>query len=456
MKYYSGVSKLDELKAKRKTVIYVRESSKWQANEGYNIHVQEMRCKDYIKAVCDDVKDIENVEVYREKGYSAKTIKRPVLDELLNEIKNGKIKCVVVQKLDRLARRNLGMCELLTLFEEYDVRLIALRECIDTNSCFFKTAITLNTLIAEIEQDVISERTNEALEYAAEIGSYIKGGNPPFGTVKERIYREDGKHLNILKPHPLYWSVLLKIYDLSYHGKTCVTIATLINSMPIMVENDKHLSEDTVEKILTNKIYCGIQKHKDKEYKVNFDGCLSEDYWKQVQINRSIHLKRDTKIDYQYHGKVHCECGAICVVDVSKKKLADGSIKRYKYYVCPVCGKRVSEAVVHDNAESRIEKYFNMHMSEQFCVEQKKKLKKIESMNDMICDMYTNDKISLKELEKRLTKSQGLKERIEKNLGKKAKKYNELSVIERKEFIDENIKSIVLCANKNVRVNYVA
>ena len=54
---------IDELKAKRKTVIYVRESSKWQANEGYNIHVQEMRCKDYIKAVCDDVKDIENVEV---------------------------------------------------------------------------------------------------------------------------------------------------------------------------------------------------------------------------------------------------------------------------------------------------------------------------------------------------------------------------------------------------------
>ena len=111
------VKHIDELKAKRKTVIYVRESSKWQANEGYNIHVQEMRCKDYIKAVCDDVKDIENVEVYREKGYSAKTIKRPVLDQLLNEIKNGKVKCVVVQKLDRLARRNLGMCELLTLFE---------------------------------------------------------------------------------------------------------------------------------------------------------------------------------------------------------------------------------------------------------------------------------------------------------------------------------------------------
>ena len=116
----------------------------------------------------------------------------------------------------------------------------------------------------------------------------------------------------------------------------------------------------------------------------------------------------------------------------------------------------MSEAVVRDNAESRIEKYFNMHMSEQFHAEQKKKLKKIESMNDMICDMYANDKISLKELEKRLTKSQESKDRIERNLSKKTKKYDELSAIERKEFIDENIKSIVLCANKNVRVNYVA
>ena len=68
----------------------------------------------------------------------------------------------------------------------------------------------------------------------------------------------------------------------------------------------------------------------------------------------------------------------------------------------------------------------------------------------------TEKRLSFKELEKRLTKSQESKDRIERNLSKKTKKYDELSAIERKEFIDENIKSIVLCANKNVRVNYVA
>lgn len=454
MKATKKIISIEDLKEQRKTAIYVRESSKFQANEGYNIHLQEEKCKGCIEAMFDE--DINNTIVYREKGFSAKTIKRPVLDQLLRDIRHGKIKRVVVQKLDRLARRGVGMWDLLEIFNEYDVQLVALRENIISNEAVFKIALTLHIALAETEQDTISERTNEALLYAAKQGSYIKGGRAPFGTAREKVYRDDGSHIITLNPHPLYWEVLKKIYDLSYNGANCTEISCIVNSLSVMKENKKSLNEDTIEKILSNKIYCGIQKLKGEEYPVDFTGCLDYDYWKQVQINRSVHLNRDTKHAYKYHGKVHCECGTLCVVDISKKRLADGTIKYYRYYVCPNCGKRISEAVVYENVEPELKTYFEKNVSEKNRHKQQLRINKIESRNEMLYRLFMADKLPLNDYMKELEKSQAHKERIEKNIHRGIKRYDKLSEDERKEFINECIKSIKISSRNKIEITYNA
>lgn len=216
------------------------------------------------------------------------------------------------------------------------------------------------------------------------------------------------------------------------------------------------LNEDSIEKILSNKIYCGIQTLKGKEYEVDFNGCFTREYWEQVQINRRIHLSRDTKHDYKYHGKVHCECGTLCVIDVSKKKLADGTIKYYKYYVCPHCGKRISETVIYQTVESEIEEYFKEHVSEYHHTKQKLRLKKIESRNTMLYELFMDDKLPMDEYKKELIKAQEQKERIERNMERGIKKYDKLTEEERKAFIDENIKSIVVHNKKSIEVTYNA
>ena len=212
-----------------------------------------------------------------------------------------------------------------------------------------------------------------------------------------------------------------------------------------MKENNQSLSEDTIEKILRNKIYCGIQIFKEKEYKVCFESCLSEKYWKQVQVNRSIHFKRETKLDYLYHHKIHCECGTICVVDTAKKKLADGSYKHYKYYVCPKCGKRISETFIYENAEAELKKHYDYCVSDSYEETQKQRIKRIDSLNDTIYEMYIRDEIPLSELEKRLIHSQKTKERIEKNIARGVMDYDSLS------FSVENI----IIHKKHVEIHYL-
>ena len=80
---------IEDLKIERKVAIYVRESSKFQANEGYNIHLQEQVCKNYID-ISKEVENIDDVLIYREKGFSAKTIQRPVLNDLIRDVKDRK------------------------------------------------------------------------------------------------------------------------------------------------------------------------------------------------------------------------------------------------------------------------------------------------------------------------------------------------------------------------------
>ncbi len=86
----------------RRGVIYVRVSYADQV-EGTSLGSQERDCRRY----CAE-NDIEVVEVFVERGRSAKTKERPELYRLLNFCgkKRSKIDALVVHKLDRLARNS--------------------------------------------------------------------------------------------------------------------------------------------------------------------------------------------------------------------------------------------------------------------------------------------------------------------------------------------------------------
>lgn len=436
----------------RKVAIYVRESSKRQAEEGYNIHAQEQKCKEFIHCILDE--EIDKNMIYREKGYSAKTVDRPVINVLIDDIKKGKIKTLVVQKLDRLVRRNKGLYDLLELFMEFDVRLITLRENIDTATQVWKMVTMFNIMLAEIEQDTISERTNEAMLYGAEQGSYIKGGKAPFGTAKEKIYHEDGSHTIILHRHPWEWEVLQRIYDLAYAGKNCVEIKNIVSSLPIMKAHGKSYSEDQIGSILSNPIYKGYMPLKGKLYKIDFADCMAESYWEQVQINRAVHLRNNPLNEYLYHGKVFCGCGTLCVVDVSNKRLADGTLKKYKYYVCPHCKKRISEQTIKENTEHKLKHLFEVAKTETYKEQQIKKLDRLVTLKEQMFKLYADGKIDVQTYIREIEKSKETVYRINKRITRRKRSYDKLSVDERMEWLDGCIDGIIVnMTQKAVKIN---
>ncbi|MDQ0495292.1 DNA invertase Pin-like site-specific DNA recombinase [Paenibacillus brasilensis] len=99
---------------------------------------------------------------------------RPQLDELHKLLRKGDK--VVVYKLDRISRSTKHLIELSEHFDEMEVDFVSISDSIDTSTAVGKFFFRTLASIAELERDIISERTRAGLQAARARGK--KGGRP--------------------------------------------------------------------------------------------------------------------------------------------------------------------------------------------------------------------------------------------------------------------------------------
>ena len=99
---------------------------------------------------------------------------RPEWDKLLSILQEGDV--VVIESLSRLGRSVKNLADLLDTFNERKLRLISLKETIDTTSSTGKLLFTILSSLAQFERDVLVERTREGLNAARARGRC--GGRP--------------------------------------------------------------------------------------------------------------------------------------------------------------------------------------------------------------------------------------------------------------------------------------
>ena len=111
--------------------------------------------------------------IYLEKASGAKA-GRPELEKLLSALRNGDE--VVVAKLDRISRSTKHLIELTEKFNEIGVDFISLNDSIDTTTSMGRFFFRVMASIAELERDMIVERTKDGLSAARARGH--GGGRP--------------------------------------------------------------------------------------------------------------------------------------------------------------------------------------------------------------------------------------------------------------------------------------
>ncbi|MDQ0359975.1 recombinase family protein [Breznakia pachnodae] len=388
-----GVQKLNA--DERKIAKYCRESTKRQAQDGYNLEEQERRINNYIELY--EMKG-ETV-LYQEFGASAKNLKRPKMRELIKDIKAGKIKCVIVYKLDRLVRRLTSLHEMLVLFKKYDVSFVSMSENFDTNTATGRMVCNVIISIAEWEQDTNSERTNEALSAGARLGNYIKGGKPPFGYVRyseKEVIMINGRKKDFvkkgLKIHEEESEVIEYIFNLAYDNYSFLEIALMVNELEYMKTIKKTYTEYQIRNILHNKIYCGIMTLKSDEYEINIDAIIDLEFFNKV--NKIISRRSKVAInDYLFKNKIYCNCGDLCE-QKSTNKINSGECVTYLYYYCPKCKKRINESILIDYTLDKIAKYRKNTEKDIIIKEYQNELNSIEELKENMYNFYVSGKIS--------------------------------------------------------------
>lgn len=121
----------------------------------------------------DALKKAECEKIYQEKVSGMKD-DRPQLQHLIEYARVGDV--LVVYKLDRLGRSTKRLIELSEELQERGIELVSIRDSIDTTSAFGKAMFKMLAVLAEMERDIISERTRAGLESARARGR--SGGRP--------------------------------------------------------------------------------------------------------------------------------------------------------------------------------------------------------------------------------------------------------------------------------------
>ena len=115
---------------------------------------------------------------YVDAGWSGKAADRPSFKRMREEVAAKRIDTVYTVKLDRLGRSVANILEFFQEMESAGARVIILDQSIDTSTPMGKLLRTILAAVAELEADLISERTQAAMDAFKNGTRKTKTGRP--------------------------------------------------------------------------------------------------------------------------------------------------------------------------------------------------------------------------------------------------------------------------------------
>ncbi|MBR5823775.1 MAG: recombinase family protein [Paludibacteraceae bacterium] len=320
---------------KRRAAKYKRVSHKEQALKGFSLDAQDEILDKFAKD-----NNLIVVGDYVDRGITASTLKRPALQQLLEDLKAGEIDVIIFTKLDRWFRSVSHYYKIQEILDTYDVPWRAVLEDYNTETADGKFKVNIMLSVAQQERDRTSERIKVVFD------SKIKKGQPitgmvPFGFKIEP--HNDTKRVVIDESKKEIVLDLFTHYEI--HQSVGATLDFIIN------KHDISIAYNSLKNMLKNTMYMG--KYRDVE---NYcEAFISPERFEKIQRimsdrNRNFKRKNNT---YIFSGLLRCKhCGS---------SLAGTSCyhrnKYYYYYRCNFAFKNKQCTGRVNVSESAIEKY---------------------------------------------------------------------------------------------------
>ena len=391
--------------------------------------------------------EIHAVSEKTDDGYSGVNFDRPAFQEMMEDIRSGKINCVVVKDLSRFGRNYIEAGNYIErVFPFLGVRFIAINDNYDSldRNQSDSLIIPFKNLINDAYCKDISVKIRSQLEIKRKKGQFI-GAFAAYGYLKDE---EDHNKLVV----DTYASEIVRaIFKWKIQGMSQGRIANKLNMQGVLCPMEYKLSlgmkvqtnfrvhkkalwsSKTVTRILTNEIYTGVLVQgkvgtpnykikkimpRDEADWIRVEGVIpviiDRDMFDSVQmiLAKDIRIAPEEDVVYPLSGFVKCaDCGQNMV-----RKSYNAGGKSYSYFICSTrkAGKGCS---THSISEEKLMDVVLQMVSKQIdsVCEMEKMLDIVASLPEKQANVFNYDAQVVR-----------LKEEIERNKSFKLRLYENL------------------------------
>jgi site-specific DNA recombinase len=338
--------------------IYTRKSTEYNLELAFNsLDAQREACEAYTKSQAHEGWRLIPTH-YDDGAFSGASLDRPALQQLLADIRVGKIDIVLVYKVDRLTRSLADFAKLIELFDAHGVSFVSVTQSFNTSSSMGR--LTLNVLLsfAQFERELIGERVRDKIAASKRKGLWV-GGPVPLGyaAVDKKILvvaAEAAAVRTIFERYLALGSIRALAEELERQG---------IRSKPRRLSNGrtvggKRFGVGALAHLLKNRFYIGEVVYRGEVYRGEHEPILEPALFEAVQgqlaaqaVARRCRLRGSPAI---LSGRLFDICGNRMSPTHTNKGGA-----RYRYYISQAVlqGKRQPAGLVGRVPAAEIEAF---------------------------------------------------------------------------------------------------
>ncbi len=319
---------------KVRCAIYTRKSSEDGLEQEFNsLHAQREACAAYIASQKHEGW-VLLPEEYNDGGLSGGSLERPALQRLLDQVRDGQVDQIVVYKIDRLTRSLADFAKIVDILDAAEASFVSVTQSFNTATSMGRLTLNMLLSFAQFEREVTAERIRDKIAASKRKGLWM-GGQVPMG------YDADGRTLKINETEAQTIRTLYDLYDDLGTVPAVREAAERRNlrsrrriSSGGRVTGGGIFDRGHIHHILTNPIYAGRIRHREKIYAGAHPAIIEPDRWDNVQeqlkSGAARHRKtRQARSKSLLCGKLHDETGDRLTPSHSKTKTG----VRLRYYI---------------------------------------------------------------------------------------------------------------------------
>lgn len=376
------------------TAIYARISRDKKEKPSDSIENQIALCESFIQKS----EDFSLVGIYKDIAKTGTDFERPDFENLMDEVRIGKVNCIVVKDLSRFGRNYTELGNFIEkIFPFLGVRFVAVNDNLDTfhmDDPNKSLEVILKNIVNETYATDISKKVSSSHQMRIKQGGFICGA-APYGYVARKD--EDGIRRLYLDENTA--PIVKEIFDTYLKGLSTSGISKLLLEKRVYIATDyrkfgKAVSDGdepiriwqptTILQVLKNRAYTGTliqgrnQKHLyegkprerlDEEYwtvtENAHEAIISMDTFEKVQekisekstlIKRSRKENAAAKDDTIFRGMVYCN---LCQKRMSVHRQLSGkrtvfyfSCNRFGEYKAEKCGTAITEVTLQNTVKA--------------------------------------------------------------------------------------------------------